>query len=169
MWQQRITFVALVFALHAGLAGCARQVGQRPVTAIDAWNYNHARRLQLVEGSTTAQQVREGMGVAPADTFRDGRVWFYMWRVKPHWEGVEANHEDATDKADRIDYTEYLFLEFDDAGVLRRHLLTNNRYERNPLDNSIMGPLDPEQKRLEEQDRKAKRHQKGWPSGGKWW
>ena len=158
-------------ALFVVVAGCAaHDAPPGPATKFDDWNFYHAHRLELVDGVTTAQQVRDGMGVDPGGTYRDGRVWVYFWRVTPHWEGgFEIAHEDATDKSDRSNYTEYLFLEFDDAGILRRHLFTSNRYERDAFDNPITGPPDAARKALQEADHQRKEAVAPRPRRGKWW
>jgi hypothetical protein len=143
-FNQAVLLLALVLASH----GCAREIYRSPATVYDARNYFNSGRLQLVSGSTTAHEVREVMEAPPSGQLADGRVWFYFWNVQPRWRGVPINpHEDLTDKYDRIYFTEYLFLKFDDAGVLRRHLLTNNRYKRDAFDNAIVASIASDEKR----------------------
>ena len=162
------SYTHAILLLLALAGGCSHQVAETPATDLDAWNYYHAQRLTLVDGATTQSQIRDTMGVAPSGTFKGDQIWFYLWGVKPEWQSFQFGHEDATDESDRVQYTEYLFLEFDDAGVLRQHALTNDRYEHDPFNNPITQSINADERRAFAHDYQAKAVNSPFPAHGNW-
>jgi hypothetical protein len=104
-----------VLALLCAAAGCRWREYERPVARRDRALQYPLSRLSLRDGQTGADEVWRILG-PPHYRSDDGAFAGYFWDVGTHWAGTPGIQPD-----DRTLERYVLAMQFDGAGVLRRH------------------------------------------------